>query len=371
VRILILNERDPRHPQAGGAETHVHEIFSRLAARGHRVAQLVSAFPGAARSETLDGVELCRLGRGWVPAYYALAARECAVRTRRDEFDVVVECLNKLPYLAPLYAKTPVLGLCHHLFGSAAFLQVSWPTAAALWCAERAIPWVFRRSRFVAISDSTRDDLVSRGVAGERIDVQLPGIRRPQVADFAPIAEREPWIIYVGRLEAYKRIDVLIDAMARLAPRHPELKLAVVGRGAARERLERRAREQGIAERVHFTGFVSDAERDAWLARARVCICPSAKEGFGLTVVEANVLGTPNVATDAPGLRDTVRDGETGYLVPEGDVQALASRAASLLDDDALAGRMSRAALSWSQRFDWDEAALAMERSLERAVRGG
>jgi glycosyltransferase involved in cell wall biosynthesis len=145
------------------------------------------------------------------------------------------------------------------------------------------------------------------------------------------------------------------------------VRLALLGRGAERSRLEQRAAELGIRDRVEFAGFVSDAERDAWLARARVCVCASLKEGFGLTVIEANAVGTPNVASDAPGLRDTVRDGETGFLVPGSDPAQFAARIGALLGDDALAARMSNAALAWSQRFDWEVAADAMERSLVRA----
>lgn len=366
LRVLILNERDPRHPKTGGAETHVHEIFRRLAARGHEITELTSAFPGGPRDDAIDGVRFHRVGP--LPGYYPRAARVCARETRSGRYDVVVECLNKLPFLSPLYARAPVLALCHHLFGTAAFLQVPWPVAAAVWTAERAIPRVFRREIFVAISESTRDDLVRRGVDRERIEVHHPGIRRPRVAP-VPLASRGRRIVYVGRLEAYKRIDVLLEVVARLAPRLPDVELAVVGRGAARAALERRARELGVEERVTFTGFVDDAERDRLLAGARVCACPSSKEGWGLTVIEANAVGTPNVATDAPGLRDSVRPGETGFLVDEGDVAAFTDRIGTLLTDDALAGRLSAAALEWSRTFDWDEAADRMEAALERARR--
>jgi glycosyltransferase involved in cell wall biosynthesis len=275
--------------------------------------------------------------------------------------------LNKMPFLAPRYATRPVVGLCHHLFGETAFVQVAWPIAAAVWAAERAIPATYRHASLVAISESTRNDLIGRGVDPLRIDVQHPGIRRPEVLPDA-IATREPLVVYVGRLEAYKRIDVLLDAIARLAKSHPDVRLAIVGRGSARAGLERRAEKLGLAERVVFPGFVTDAERDVWLARARVCVCPSEKEGFGLTVIEANAVGTPNVASDAPGLRDTVRDGETGFLVPAGDATALADRVATLLADDALAERMSQAALAWSRHFDWESSAEALERSLARAL---
>ena len=368
MKILILNERDPRHPRAGGAETHVHEVFGRLAARGHAVTELVSSFPGGAARDEIDAIRFERVAP--LPTYYPRAAARCAGATRRGEFDVVVECLNKLPFLAPLYSARPVLGLCHHLFGTTAFRQVTWPIALAVVAVERAIPAAYRRAPIVAISESTRDDLVARGISAAQVEVQHPGIRQPS-AQPGPIALREPLVVYVGRLEAYKRIDVVLDAVARLAPRHPTLQLVLLGRGSERARLEQRAGALGIRERVAFEGFVSDAERDAWLARARVCVCASHKEGFGLTVIESNALGTPNVASDAPGLRDTVRHGETGFLVADGDAAQFAERIDALLADDALAERMSRAALAWSQRFDWEHAAEAMERSLARVAESG
>jgi len=99
-------------------------------------------------------------------------------------------------------------------------------------------------------------------------------------------------------------------------------------------------------------------------------VCASEKEGWGLTVIESNTLGTPVVATDADGLRDSVRDAETGFLVPMGDVAAFAERIGLLLENDALALRMSKAALDWSRTFDWEIAADEMARALEEARSG-
>jgi glycosyltransferase involved in cell wall biosynthesis len=364
ARALILNERDPRHPKAGGAEVHVAEIFERLAARGHRIAMATSSFPGGAARETLRGVEIRRVGA--LPAYYPAAAWHCARETRAGRFDVVVECLNKLPFLAPLYSRAPVLGLCHHLFGEAAFLQVAWPVAATVYGVEKLIPRVFRGSRFAVISESTRDDLVARGVPADTIEVHHPGIRWPSEPP-QPLSKRARRIVYVGRLEAYKNVDLLVRALARLSPRFPDAELWVVGQGSQRPRLERLAQEQGVAARVHLPGFLSDDERDRLLAGARVSACPSAKEGWGLTVIEAGALGTPTVASDAPGLRDSVRDGETGFLVPVGDEAALADRIGRLLEDDALLQRLSDAAQAYARRFDWERATDQMEAALLRA----
>jgi glycosyltransferase involved in cell wall biosynthesis len=128
------------------------------------------------------------------------------------------------------------------------------------------------------------------------------------------------------------------------------------------------ARELGIAERTRFTGFVSDDERNELLLGTRVCVCPSEKEGWGLTVIESNATGTPVVAADAPGLRDSVRDGETGYLVQTRNIEGFAERIGELLENDALATRMSRDALSWSKSFDWDVATAEMAEALHDSL---
>jgi glycosyltransferase involved in cell wall biosynthesis len=198
--------------------------------------------------------------------------------------------------------------------------------------------------------------------------VHHPGIRWPDVPP-QPLAARGRRITYVGRLERYKNVDLLLRALARLLPRFPDAELAVVGQGADRARLERLAGELGVAARVRFTGFLDDASRDRLLASSRVSACASVKEGWGLTVIESSALGTPNVASDAPGLRDSVRDGETGFLAPPGDERAFAERIGALLADDALAQRMSDAARGFARRFDWERAADQMEAALARALR--
>lgn len=367
ARVLILNERDPRHPKAGGAEIHVAEIFGRLARRGHEISMASSVFAGAPAHERIDDIAVQRVGA--LPLYYPRAAWTCARASRRGEFDVVVECLNKLPFLSPVYSSVPVLALCHHLFGETAFQQVAWPIAAAVWSVEQLIPRLYRRERFVAISESTRDDLVRRGIGADRIEVHHPGIRRPEHPS-PNLASRGQRVVYVGRLERYKNVDVLIRAMQRLESRFPDAELVVIGEGNDRTRLEGIAQETGVSRRTRFTGFIDESVRNRLLAESRVCVCPSSKEGWGLTVIEANALGTPNVASDAPGLRDSVRDGETGFLVPDGDVEAFADRIGLLLSDDALATRMSEQAQRWSRRFEWDRAADLMEAALERSRTG-
>jgi len=196
--------------------------------------------------------------------------------------------------------------------------------------------------------------------------VSLPGIRWPAVAA-KPLRERPLRVAYVGRLERYKRVEVMWRAVAPLLAAHAGLEIAVIGRGGDRARLERLASRLGLASCTRFLGFLADDERDRWLADSRVCVCPSEKEGWGLTVIEANAVGTPVVASDAPGLRDSVRHGETGWLAPIGDIPAFSERIAALLSADEQAEAMAVRAVGWARRFDWDIASREMETAIARA----
>jgi len=371
-RILVLNERDPLHPAAGGAEVHVDQISQRMQQMGFEITQAASSFPGAPARVRVGGMEVWRLGG--LASYYPRVAWTCASETRRGRFDVVIEHLNKVPFCAPAYSAVPVLAVNHHLFGRSAFLQVAWPIAATVVAIEKLIPLVYRGALFVAVSQSSKDDLIARGVSPDRIRIIHNGIHFPKIEP-KPMHERPCRVAYLGRLEPYKRVDLMLRSLATLIDRFPSLEIVLVGRGTARPHLERVAAELGLSKRTRFAGFVSDEERDILVGDARVCVCASVKEGWGITVTEANALGTPVVATDAPGLRDAVHDGETGLLVADGEPAAFTERLSraigDLLSDDTLAAHLSAGARDWAQRFDWDSAASKMAQAVEDARRAG
>jgi len=354
VNVLALNWRDSKHPEAGGAEVHLYEILSRWVKRGAAVTVVASGFPGAAPEDTQDGMRILRRGSWWNGNW---AAARCVQKELGGQrFDLVVEDLNKLPYFSPLYAKAPVLVIVPHLFGTTAFAEASIPVATAVWAHERLIPTIYRESPFLAISESTREDLVSRGVARERICVSVCGLDHER---YHPGGEKTPHpsVLYVGRLRKYKGVDALLDAFARVRARLPEARLTVLGDGPHRSALVARAKKLGLGDSVVFTGFVPAAEKVKQLQSSWVSALPSPKEGWGLTVVESNACGTPVVASRSPGLVDSVKDGESGLLVPHGDHVALADAILSLLTDEELRQRLGRGGLTWAQRFTWERCA--------------
>ncbi|MBI3872235.1 MAG: glycosyltransferase family 4 protein [candidate division Zixibacteria bacterium] len=367
MRILAINWQDKKNPFAGGAEVHLHEILSRLAARGHAITLLCARFPAGADEEHYDGIRIVRRGR-WHTFNWSVPA---AARTLCHELDVdvIIDDINKIPFYAPRFASRPVLAIVHHLFDSSIFHQVNPVIGSYVYLAESLVPRYYRNVPFMVVSESTRDDLVRRGIKASHVHVVHNGIDlthyHPDPAD--PKAEAA-LLAYVGRLKKYKSIDHLFAALARIRGQFRGVTLQIVGSGDDRERLQAEAQRFGVGDIVHFTGFADLQLKVSIMRRAWLMVCPSRKEGWGLTNIEANACGTPVICADVPGLRDSVREGVTGLLYPYGDIGALAERLSRILRDSAARSRLAVGGLEWAARFSWDEAALATESLLERLV---
>ena len=212
----------------------------------------------------------------------------------------------------------------------------------------------------IAVSRYSRDLAVGLGAPSDRVAVVEPGVdlpaaRRAQRSD-------EPLIVTVARLtDRYKGHDVMLEALPLIRAQVPAARWVVVGDGPLRSELEARAIELGVIDAVHFVGAVSDAERDAWLDRARVFVMPSrlppsgaGGEGFGIVYLEAGAHGLPVVAGAVAGALDAIVDDETGLLVDEPDrPEAVAGAVAGLLLDPERATRLGEAGALRAAEFSW------------------
>lgn len=367
VRIAVLNWRDADHPRAGGAETYALQLAARLAARGAHVDYVTSAGGKARYTREHDGVHVHAAGGavGVYPAVLAWLARH------RRELDLVVDASNGIGFFSPLVLsarRTRVVYLVHHVHTDQ-WAQLPAPAAWLGRFLEGPVSrWVYRKARWVAVSDSTatalREDLhVSVPVA-----VAHNGLDDTLLARAAEATEATPSgrLVYVGRLVAHKRVDVLLEALARLAERGVRPGLDVIGDGPLRAELEAVAERLGISNQVLFHGRVDAEVRDALVASAAALAIPSHHEGWGLVVLEAAAAGIPAVGFDVPGVRDAIRHGRTGWLVgvselpagTEPDIVELYARALEVAlaasADTAHQTRMASAARDWASRFTWD-----------------
>jgi glycosyltransferase involved in cell wall biosynthesis len=365
--ILIVNWQDRHNPYAGGAEVHLHEIFSRIVQQGHTVTLLVSGFPGAEKETVVDGIHVIRKGtRNTFNFFVPFAVKEIV---RRKKIDILVEDLNKIPFLTPLYMNIPTVAILLHRFGKSIFKETLFPFALYVYISESLVPLVYRDIPFDVISESTKRDLVLSGIPEKRIFLHYCGIDSERYKKGE--GEKVPFLVtFMGRVKRYKSIEHLLYAIPDLLSDFPQLKVMVVGDGDDLPHLKKIASTLHIQDRVTFTGFVSEEEKVRILQKSEVVVNTSSKEGWGLTVIESNACGTPVIAADSPGLRDSVRDGFNGILYPYGDVKSLSSTIKRVLEDRDLLSKLTERAFEWSQRFNWDRSARGIVELLEKRLGG-
>ena len=276
-------------------------------------------------------------------------------------FDVIVEDLNKVPVFLPLLTETPVVLLVHHLFGRTAFQEASLPVATATWLLEKTVPRAYRGLGVVAVSRSTAEDLRARGLEGPEIAIVPNGVDldRFSTDPGVTLADR-PTLLYLGRLKRYKRVDLILRAVAKLKEEVTGLRFLIAGRGNYEGRLRALSARLGLGETVSFLGYVSEEEKVRLFRSSWIHVLTSPKEGWGISALEAAACGTPTVASDSPGLRDAVLDGKTGRLVRHGDVAALGEALAGIIGSPSTRIRMGREARVFAEGFSWEESARQM-----------
>jgi glycosyltransferase involved in cell wall biosynthesis len=351
-RIHMVAWRDLDDPEAGGSELHAHMVASAWAAAGLDVTFRTSAVPGAPEALTRDGYRVLR--RSGRYAIFPGAAWE-GLRMGHRPGDALVEIWNGMPFLSPLWYRGPRIVFLHHVHAEM-WGMVLPPTLARLGYAteRRLAPPLYRHSRIVTLSESSRDEIVELlGLHPDRISVAPPGVDRR----FTPGGHRSrvPLVLAVGRLVKVKRFDDLLRALAEVKAEQPELRAVIIGEGIERNALEALRAELGADDWIDMPGHIEDDELVWWYRRAWVVASSSQREGWGMTLTEAAACGTPAVATSIAGHRDAVLDGESGLLVD--DVRGLGPALARVLRDDVLRSRLSKGALARARWFTWDATA--------------
>jgi len=352
-RIHILAWRDLLDEEAGGSEVHAHMVASTWAAAGLDVTLRTSHAPGHPTHSRRAGYRVIRKsGRYGVFPRAALSG----LVGRTGPRDGLVEIWNGMPFFSPLWAHCPRIVVLHHVHAEM-WRMVIHPAALARvgeLIEFNLAPAVYRRSRVVTLSDSSRREIIERlHLPPERITVVPPGV----ATRWHPGGSRSPHplVVAVGRLVPVKRYDRLIDVLSEVRARQPDLEAVIVGEGYERPALEGRIRARGAAGWLRLAGRVDDDELLALYQRAWVLASASAREGWGMTVTEAAACATPAVVTDIAGHRDAVEDGVGGLLA--GDRRALVDGLAAVLSDPALRDRLGRGAQLRASALTWEATA--------------
>ncbi len=343
--VLFVNWRDLSHPEGGGSERYVHRVAEGLAAAGLRVTLLCAAHDRAPAEDVVNGVRIVRRG-GRLSVYPRALAY-----VRRHRPLLVVDVQNGIPFSSTLVSRTPVTVLVHHVH------REQWPIVfgrlggrIGWWIESFLAPRLYRRARYVTVSEATRSDMAGLGIDAERVSIVPVGIEPAPTVTTRRSAT--PELLVLARLVPHKRVEHALEVLVRLSDRWPELRLSVVGDGWCENNLRAEAERLGVIDRVNFAGFVDEQTKHEYLASAWVHLVPSVKEGWCLVVNEAGCHGVPTVGyRSAGGLRESVVDGVSGVLVD--DLDEMTAATARLLEHQATREAMGEAAVRHAASLSW------------------
>ena len=368
LKILLFNWRCPKHPQAGGAEKATYEIARRWVRWGHQVHLVSGGFHGGQKHDNIDGIRVTRVG-GMYSVYPAVVFHY--MTTLRGKYDVVIDEINTIPFLTPLYVREPHAAFIHQLAANVLFDELPPAQAKVVNFLEPHVLRLYGNTP-IFTSQSTKEDLMKLGFAEGNLSVINYGVDH-DIYRLGKVKSPFPHVFYLGRLKRFKGVHLLIEAIAQVVKEIPDVRLSIVGNGDPdyQNELKELSAKLNLTKNIDFCEFgLGDSimQKVQIMQEAWVLVFPSSREGFGLVVIEANACGTPTIATNVPGLRETVRDNDTGIIVNR-NVDELAKSIKLMIQDNELREKLSKRAFVWSMQFDWDNTARKMLNVLEEIVR--
>ena len=356
MKILWLNWRDIKNPEAGGAEVFTHEIASRLANKRYEIELFTSQFPNCNNDEEIDGVRIIRDGS----KYSVYKRAERYYKSKKENYDLIIDEINTRPFLTPKYVKgIPILAIFHQLAREFWFYETRFPiNLFGYYYFEKKWLSYYRNIPTVTISNSSRNDLEEMGF--KEILMVPEGLK---VNPLSELKEKGsiPKIIFVGRLKKAKLPHHALEAFSIIKREFEDAQMSFVGDGYLRKKLE----ESKIKD-VTFYGRVNEELKYQLLSRAHLILVPGIREGWGLVVTEANAMGTPAIGYNVPGLRDSIKNEETGILVNNNSPTELARSAISLLQKPEKLNKLSMNALGFARKFSWNATAMEFEKIIKR-----
>lgn len=354
MNVLWFSWKDINHPQAGGAETVSYELMKHLVADGHSVKLITSQYADSSAEDVIDGIQVRRMG-GRFSVYFS--AFRFFRKNLKSWPDLVIDEMNTIPFGAAFYAKKRTVLLTYQLARRVWFYQMIFPVSLIGYLLEPVYLFLLSRKykEVVTESESTKQDLKNYGFSAEKTKVIRIGMH------LAPLEKLDTkpdmnTVLFLGALRPMKRTLDAVRGFEHARDSNTSLRLKVAGdNGSAYGRkVMDHIQNSRHKNAIQALGRVNDEDRLKFLREASVIVVTSVKEGWGLIVTEANSQGTPAVAYDTDGLRDSVQDGKTGSLVPSGNTEALGRAINSMLSEPKNYERLRNNAWTWSKDFNFD-----------------
>ncbi|MEK7551088.1 MAG: glycosyltransferase family 4 protein [Patescibacteria group bacterium] len=368
MNILILNWRDTKHEWAGGGEVYVSELAKRWVKMGHSVSLFCGqdVKGGLKDEEVINGIKVYRKGGRFTLYFWAFIYY---FKKFRKDTDVVVDVQNGIPFFTPLYIRKPKIAVVYHVHGKQFFIELPFPINIVGFVIEKYLfPLFYINTKIISISKTTKDDLIKLGLKSKGIEIVYCGINKIK-ANNSLNKFYKPTILYLGRIKKYKRVDLLIRVMPEILKKIPNANLIIAGWGTEASSITDMTMRSMSRRKVKIIGPVSEAEKNHLLSKAWVFVNPSIGEGWGISVIEANLHGAPTVAFNVAGLSESVKDNQTGFLAE--NESEFVEKVCRVLSDKELRLRLSKNAKKWADTFDWESAAIKSLSVIKKVVTNG
>jgi glycosyltransferase involved in cell wall biosynthesis len=359
MKLLMLNWKDMDNPSSGGAELLTEGILQELVKRGHTVTLFACAFKGCSAEEIKNGYKIIRKGSIYTVHFWAFI--KWFTEFRKAEFDIVIDQIHGVPFLARLYVGNGrVRAFIHEVAGEIWSVMFPFPLSVVGPVLEKISLFFYRNTPFVTVSEATKKDLENYGISSSHIAIVPEAIQSAHPQNLPK--EPDPTVIFVGRLAPMKRVELLLESVAEVKKNIPSVRLWLVGGGGESYVEMLRQHAQSLGVQAVFFGRVSDAEKNNLLERAHILASASIKEGFGLVVLEAGLFGVPSIVYNVKGFSEAVIHGQTGIICQENTPQSMAENIGKLLEDKKWYRQLSIGALNHSKNFTFTNAAAEFEK---------
>lgn len=357
--ILILNWKDIKNPQAGGAEIIAFEFARRLVNEGHKVTFFSRAFSNCLKEEIIDGVKIIRRGNRfnvYIKAYFYY-------KSLKKKPQKAIDMINTICWQTPLYIDKKIrIAYVNQLAKEVLLYEFFWPLSFIAYLIEKFEYFTYRNTKFICYSKSTKEDLISFDIKEKNIGIFPLGVDHDRYRKIGN-KSKDPLFVFVARLAKNKRADLCIRSMKKVIGKYPKAILYVLGNGSDEKRLQKLVFRKDLEKNVKFINknnfFVDKNIKDLkvnLMQKAWALILPSVKEGWGLVVTEAAACGTPAIVSNVTGLRDSVVNGKTGIILSKNPSEdELAQSMIRLIEDSNLRRDISTGAYDHSQNFNWSK----------------
>ncbi len=367
MKVLVVNWRDIHNPEAGGAEIYLDEILKRKP-DGWEIDYVAASFKQAPPVEKTENYTIYRIFNN---LFFNFTFRHYwKTHLSAKKYDLVIDSVSKIPLATPLYIRNiPIVAIHYHVHGKSLFKELPFPVAFYVYYMEKILLQFYKNTPTVLISESNYSEL-ARDYGYKNIVIAYPGIEFGLIKRYSPNNRSiHPTLFCFGRLKKYKRFDHILKAFSIVLKNYPGSRLIIAGKGDDEPRLKEICRSLKMENSVDFPGFITEEKKAELIKSSWASAITSEKEGWGIVVIEANSGGLPVIGYDVEGIRNSIDDGHTGFLVPNGDIGALADKIGILFGDSRLRNDMSGNAEEWSRRFTWDNTAKIFYKLVENTLK--